>query len=137
MNRQILVAITAVVVAALFAAAAYLRMHTFSAAELDAKPFPERGINLPPPPIQNGVEYYGKLRMDVYIAADGTVERVDAGRSTVPVAFRDEAVKAFSEVRWEPGRKWGVKVASVKVVEVDFSPTARGIESSNVSPANR
>ncbi len=56
--------------------------------------------------------------------------------STLPASFRAEAVKAFSEVRWEPGRKWGVKVPSVKTVEVEFAPPARGIEDSNVSPAS-
>jgi hypothetical protein len=137
MNRRVLIATAAILLLVLGAAAAYLRLHRFTAAELGAKPFPLRDIDLPPPPSLNGVDYYGKLQLDLYIDADGTVEHVDAGESTLPARFRDEAVKAFSQARWEPGRKWGVKVPSVKTVEVDFEPPVRGIESSNTSPAGR
>lgn len=137
MNRITSIATACAIVAGVAACGAYLRLHHFSASELSAKAYPMRDIDLPPPSARNGVDYYGKLRMDVYIGADGVVERIDAGRSTVPQSFRDEAVKAFSEVRWEPGRKWGVKVPSIKIVEVDFEPPVRGIESPNVSPGAR
>lgn len=137
MNRNAVIAVVAVLAVVLLACAAYLRLHHFTAAELDMKAYPLRGIDLPPPRGRDGVDYYGKLRMDVYIAADGVVEHIDTDRSTVPASFREEAVRAFSDVRWEPGRKWGVKVPSVKVVEVDFEPPARGVGNVNVSPGGR
>jgi hypothetical protein len=44
--------------------------------------------------------------------------------SRVPQRLRDIAVSAFSQARWEPGRKWGLRVKSVKEVEVDVEPPA-------------
>jgi hypothetical protein len=81
-----------------------------------------RGIELQPPESGKGIEYYGKLRLDVYIGADGVVDRVDASQSTVPLKLRDDAIRAFSTAGWEPGRKWGVRVKSVKHIEVDLLP---------------
>lgn len=94
----------------------------FPASELDRKPYPMRRVDLDPPQVQNGVEYYGKLRLDVFIDARGAVDRVEVIGAEVPGRLRDDAVKAFSQSRWEPGRKWGVRVKSVKRVEIDFEP---------------
>jgi hypothetical protein len=124
---------------ATFAVAAWLFLHSrhFAASEVDSKAVAARAVDLAPPMGPNGVEYYGKLRLDIYIAADGTVERIDTAGSTVPESLRKEAVRAFSSVGWEPARKWGFRVASVKRVEVDFEPPVGGLENSNVSPAGR
>jgi hypothetical protein len=81
-----------------------------------------RGIELQPPQSKSGIEYFGKLRLDIFIDADGVVDHVDAGQSTVPPGLREDAIHAFSTVRWEPGRIWGVRVKSVKHVEVDLAP---------------
>lgn len=123
--------------AAALAAGIFLRTHHFTSGEVDTRAIPSRAVDLPPPVRQNGVEYYGKLRLDIFIAADGAVERIDTAGSTVPEAFRREAVRAFSSVGWEPAHKWGIKVPSVKRVEVDFEPAVRGLENPNVSPAMR
>jgi len=47
---------------------------------------------------------------------------VEIGESTVPPETREAAIRAFSQARWEPGRKWGIRVKSVKRVEVDLTP---------------
>ncbi|HEX4333667.1 MAG TPA: hypothetical protein VH040_16135 [Usitatibacter sp.] len=129
--------VLAFVAAAALAAAIFLRNHHFTAGEVGMRAIPWHGVDLPPPKGENGVDYYGKLRLDIFIAADGAVERIDTTGSTVPEAFRQEAVHAFSSVGWEPARKWGIKVPSVKRVEVDFEPPVRGLENPNVSPAMR
>ncbi len=96
------------------------------ASELDAKPFPLQAVDLQMPKAGSGAEYYGKLRLKVFISAAGGVDRVEVAEATVPPALRDSAVKAFSEVRWEPARKAGKRVKTVKVVEVDFQPPPEG-----------
>jgi hypothetical protein len=111
------VGVMALVAAVLFGAAT---THYFDTKWLDPRPYPLRAVELQPPKEKNGIEYYGKLRMDVYIDADGAVDHVDAHESLVPQAFRDEAARAFSQVRWEPGRLWGMRVKSVKRIEVDI-----------------
>ena len=96
--------------------------HYFAASWLGLKPYPLRRVDLELPQTKNGIEYYGRVRLKVYINADGVVDRVDATESTVPAKFRDDAVKAFSQARWEPGRIWGIRVKSLKLIEIDFEP---------------
>ncbi|MGZ5659736.1 MAG: energy transducer TonB [Usitatibacter sp.] len=91
------------------------------AGEVDSKPYPLKRIELEPPP-SDGPAYYGKLRLAVYIDAHGKVDRVAVVGAGVPGRLRDGAVKAFEQSRWEPARKWGVAVKSVKEVEVEFEP---------------
>jgi outer membrane biosynthesis protein TonB len=111
-----------------------MRLHHFAEAGLDRRPFPLRAIALDPPTQPEGIEYYGKLRLHVFIGADGVVDRVEAMESTLPASFREAAVRAFSQARWEPGRKWGLPVGARKVVEVNFPPPSRAIEGSISSP---
>jgi len=110
--------------------------HYFTASWLSLKPYPLRRIDLELPQTKNGIEYYGTVRLKVYINADGGVDRVDATESTVPAKFRDDAEKAFSQARWEPGRIWGIRVKSVKRVEIDFEPPVRGLDRSFTQPGS-
>jgi Gram-negative bacterial TonB protein C-terminal len=110
--------------------------HYFTASWLGLKPFPLRRIDLELPQTKNGIEYFGTVRLDVYINADGGVDRVDATESTVPATLRDDAVKAFSQARWEPGRIWGIRVKSVKRVEIDFEPPVRGLDRTFTQPGS-
>jgi hypothetical protein len=127
-------AATAAVALAILAEA---RSHYFEAGWLDLKPYPMQRIDLELPQEKNGIEYYGKLRLKVYINADGGVDRVEATQSTVPAKFRDDAVKAFSQVRWEPGRIWGIRVKSLKLIEVDYEPPpVRGLDRSFTQPGS-
>lgn len=124
MQRILIRAAAALGIGALLVLAALgaVTTHYFDSKGLDPRPFPLRGIVLTPPPSKEGIDYFGKLRLDVYIDAGGKVDHVDVVDSTVPLDLRVEAVRAFSQVQWEPGRKWGVRVKSVKRVEVDLTP---------------
>jgi TonB family protein len=95
------------------------------AAELDARPYPLAQVDPEYPVTADGAQYYGKLRLNVYIAASGKVDRVEVIESGVPAGFRDAAVRAFAESRWEPGRKASRAVRSLKAVEVSFEPPVR------------
>ena len=122
MRQTLIRIVVAIVMTALVAAAAIgtASMHYFDAKGLDPRPYPLHAVELQAPKDKNGVEYYGKLRLDIYIDADGVVDHVDAHESLVPQALRDEALRVFSQARWEPGRLWGIRVKSVKRVEVDL-----------------
>jgi len=121
--------IAAAAVLALLAAAtagAWWHFHVpsryFPASEVDHRAAPLKRIDLDIPVGSEGVEYFGKLRMDVFIDHRGRVDRVEVLESTLPQSFRDSAVKTFSEVRFDPAVKDGRAVKSVKRVEVDFAP---------------
>ncbi|HEX7606904.1 MAG TPA: energy transducer TonB [Usitatibacter sp.] len=105
-------------------ALAYEFTRYLPASELDAKPYPMRRIDLDFPASKDGIEYYGKVRLNVFIDSHGGVDRVEVLESRVPQRLRDIAVNAFSQARWEPGRKWGLRVKSVKEVEIDVEPPA-------------
>jgi hypothetical protein len=100
---------------------AYESTRYFRASELDMKPYPMRRIDIDFPPSTDGIEYFGKLRLDVYIDSQGGVDRVEVVDSKIPARLRDIAVKAFLQARWEPARKWGFRVKSVKVVEIEVA----------------
>jgi TonB family protein len=124
----------AIALALALLAGAYTRY--FAASWLSVKPYPLRRVDLELPQAKNGIEYYGTVRLEVYINADGGVDRVDAAASTVPAEFRDDAVKAFSQARWEPGRIWGIRVKSVKRVEIDFEPPVRSLDRALTQPGS-
>jgi outer membrane biosynthesis protein TonB len=116
-------------------AVAAMRLHHFAEAQLDHRPYPLRAIEVEPPAARNGIEYYGKLRLEVRVAADGTVDGVDVLEgTTLPAAFQEAASGAFRAAQWEPGRKWGLAVGARKLVEVNFAPPSRAIEGSVSSP---
>ena len=121
--KRIVLPILAAVVLAAVAAYAWLATHRFAERDLDRRPYPLHAVWFDEPRTPEGLEAYGKLRLEIDIGADGRVERVEeVGQSTLPGAFRESARKAFADVGWEPGRKCGLKVHSLKVVEVNYAP---------------
>lgn len=106
----------------------------YPGSELERRPHPMRRIDIDPPPAPGGLEYYGKLRMNVFINSRGGVDRVEVVEARVPASFRDTAVKAFSQARWEPGLRQGKHVRSLKVVEIDFEPPVRGLNRTITQP---
>ncbi len=131
MQRILVRAAAAIAVLALLAAAAFgfAKFHYFDSKGLDPRPYPLHGVSFAPPRSKNGIEYFGKLRLDIYIDEDGKVSQVALLDSTVPLELRDEAVRAFSQVPWEPGRLWGMRVKSVKRIELDLAAPP-GVEAS-------
>lgn len=103
------------------------------AAELERKPYPLAQIDPDYPGTADGAQYYGRLKMNVYISASGKVDRIEVVEAGVPPAFLEAARSAFAASRWEPGVKAGRKVRSVKAVEVRFEPPS-GVERPPMRP---
>lgn len=101
--------------------------HYFTAAQVDRVAAPLRDVGLEFPPGRAGIDYFGTLRMNVYIDAKGHVDRVEVLDATVPASFRDSAVRAFERARFEPALRWGRAVKSVKKVEVRFDAPVRSL----------
>ncbi len=108
----------------------------FPAAEVDRRAYPVRDIGLAFPKGREAVDYYGTLRMDVRIDEHGVVTRVDVLESSVPPAFREQAVRAFLAARFVPAEKGGRSVRSVKRVEVRFAAPVRSLEATT-PPSDR
>ncbi len=104
-------------------------------AELDRKPYPMRRVDLDPIEARNGVEYFGKVKLRIYIQKGGSVDHVDVVNSTLPPDATQKAVKAFTDTQWEPGMKSGRSRRSVNVVEVNFEAPTPGIDRPLSSPA--
>jgi hypothetical protein len=90
--------------------------------ELDHPPHPLEHVSVKYEPIPGRAEYYGKVRLEIYLSSRGKVDRIDVPLANVPPAYRDAAVKAFTEVGWEPGIKGGRKVKSMLPIEVEYEP---------------
>jgi TonB family protein len=97
----------------------------YPAAELDRVAMPLADIGLEFPKEREGIDYFGTLRMDLCIDAAGHVDEVRIVESTVPLQFQRSAVAAFSKARFEPARRMGRAVKSVKRVEVRFEAPLR------------
>lgn len=126
-------------IAAGIAGCAWLAMEELrylEAAELDRKAYPLRLVDLDPIAPRGGVEYFGKLKLRIYIRGSGVVDHIDVVQSTLPASAMEHAVKAFAETRWEPGMKAGRGRRSVKVVEVDFEAPLPGLDRPLSSPAS-
>lgn len=115
----------AAILAASLAVAAWLHDARYrSAREVDHQAYPLRRIDLDPPQAPAGVEYFGTVRIDLYIGTDGRVHRAELVESTLPPAIRERFVAAFTSARWQPARLGGREVRSVKRVEVELEPPA-------------
>jgi hypothetical protein len=95
----------------------------YGASEVEHAAYPLRRIDIEPTGADAGIEYFGEVRMDLYIGRDGVVDRVEVLHSSVLPAVRDRVVRAFTSARWQAARmRDGREVRSVKRVQVDFEP---------------
>jgi len=137
-GRFVLVAAAALFVGLL---AAYAWLWTpwryFPADRLSRVAYPRRDVGLQFPPGREGVDYYGTLRLDLYIDERGHVDRVQVEESSVPESFRASAVAAFAGTPFDPAVRYGRPVKSVKRVEVKFAPPIQGLDAGPMSPASR
>jgi len=62
----------------------------------------------------------GTVVLRVFLAADGAVDGVEVASSSLPPAFGEAAVAAFSRLRFRPGEIQGVAVSSESRFEVAF-----------------
>jgi TonB family protein len=112
----------AAVLAALAAAWLYWHFHYFAASEVDRPAFPLQAIDLPYPKGAGGVDYYGSLKLELYIDAQGEVTRVALIDTSVPRPYEEVALRHFRAARFGPALKWGRPVRSRKKIEVRFTP---------------
>ena len=68
----------------------------------------------------------GKVVVRVLVGSDGAVDRVEVATSTLPSAYQQEAVAAFTGLRFRPGSIDGVAVTSEARIEVVFEPEESG-----------
>ena len=102
----------------------------YAAGEVEHAAYPLELVHVDPMPMVNGVEYFGKIRFDLYIGTNGKVERFEMIESTMPARVKDDVVRAFTRARWQPARlKGGREVKSVKRVEVNYAmPKSRELK---------
>lgn len=135
-SRRVAAGAAAAVLTALASAWLYWHFHYFTASEVDRPAFPLRGIDLPYPKGPGGVDYYGSLKLELYIDAGGDVVRVALLDTTVPPAYEAVALRAFRSAHFGPALKWGRPVRSRKKIEVGFTPPVRDRAPSRRSPAS-
>jgi TonB family protein len=106
----------------------------FPAAEVARVAYPMRDVGLQYPPGREGVDYYGTLRIELYIDERGHVDRAEVLESSVPESFRASAMQAFARTPFDPAVRYGRPVKSIKRVEVSFAPPVRALDA---TPASR
>jgi len=83
----------------------------------------------------------GKVVLRVFLAADGALDRVEVASSSLPPAYDQAAVAAFSRVRFRPGEIQGVAVSSESRFEVGFDDgdpgSSHASDRHGLSPATR
>jgi len=63
----------------------------------------------------------GKLVLELYVSADGTLDRIRVAQSNLPGPFEASALKAFRGARYAPGMKRGKPVPSLLRIEVNYN----------------
>lgn len=95
----------------------------FRAGDLDVRPqirdrvmpaYPETAVNLT-----------GRVIVNVFINASGTVDEVTVVRAEPPGIFDDSVISAFSAARFTPGMKGHKAVKSLVVLEVNYNSAER------------
>lgn len=86
---------------------------------LDTGPAPLAPIILPPPDGSNSLPQ-GHAIMELFIHADGQVDRIEVIESDAPTDFIDAAKATFQATRFTPGLKDNVPVPSRIKIEVRY-----------------
>ena len=73
-----------------------------------------------PSTVDEGHEYYGKLKLDVYIGARTAPWSASSAAPTMPARFTDGAVHALSTARWAADARWaaGAKLREAREIEL-------------------
>lgn len=64
----------------------------------------------------------GKVRLRIYISADGRIDKADIVAAVPAGHFEQAAIDALQHTRFQPARKAGRPVPSQKLIEVEFDP---------------
>jgi hypothetical protein len=131
MSRSIRIAAIAaacILVLAVVAGLLYQRETTrwFRPAEVDRTAQPTDFITPTFPDATGPGGYIGKLHVDIYVDEKGAVDHVDVVATSLPPVFAERATEAFMRAKFEPARRFGRAVKSVKTLELDIAPPAPG-----------
>jgi len=89
------------------------------ATELDLRAVPIAPIEPQPDVVARGTV---KIKLEIYISATGSVDKVEV-LSVAPDSYpTDFAVRAFKNGHFDPARIAGTPVASKKTIELTFEP---------------
>jgi protein TonB len=64
----------------------------------------------------------GKVRLRIYISADGRIDKADIVAAVPAGHFEQAAIDAVQRTRFQPARKAGRPVRTQKLIEVEFDP---------------
>ena len=87
------------------------------ASELTERPLPLAAIQ---PSFPDGAPPTGRLKIQLYIDEQGSVDAVDITEAEPAGEFEQATVQAFKEARFRPGYKNGTAVRSQLALEVRF-----------------
>jgi hypothetical protein len=109
-------------------------MRYLEPAEIQRPAYPLRRVDVPSIAERNGMTYFGKVKLRIYIPKSGEVDHVEVVTTTVPREIAEDTARRFAAARWEPGARSGRARRSVLVLEVDFPPPGQGVRS--LTPEN-
>jgi protein TonB len=87
--------------------------------QLDVRPLIMTRV-MPEYPAQLASGARGRVVLRLFIAADGTLDRLQIAHAEPPGVFDQSALEAFSKARFTPGKKKGQAVPSLLLIEVTF-----------------
>jgi TonB family protein len=99
------------------AAAKYL-----SSSEVDERATPIEMATLVYPERAYVNRIAGKVRLRIYISADGRIDKADIVAAAPAGHFEQAAIDAVQRTRFHPARRAGRPVPSQKLIEVEFDP---------------
>lgn len=96
------------------------RIAYLPADELDERPAPESPIVIGLDPSLPAGRERGEVVLSLYVGENGSLDRVEVGRSDLPAALAEGVADVFRAARMRPGIKSGTAVRSVMKVLVEF-----------------
>ena len=91
----------------------------FKASELDTRAVPIAAIEPRP---ETAARVPVTIRLEIFISAAGTVDKVEVRSVSVEGYPTDFAVRAFKDARFDPAKIAGAAVPSRKTIELSYEP---------------
>jgi len=99
-------------------------VYYFKASELERRPFPITGIEVPPPESADAVT--GSVMIRLRISESGRVDDARIMMGTGIAEFEASALREFSRAQFHPGYRGNLPVRSEMLIEVTLRPPAGG-----------
>lgn len=94
----------------------------FNVSELDVRAEPINEVLLRYPWVAYQRRLAGVVRFNLFINAQGGLDKVQLVEATPPGHFEEAALEAVTKLRFSPALKYGRRVKSQKTIEVVFDP---------------